>query len=706
MKWMEGRKTTREEDLSYALYGICGVAPGANYGERRDGARQRLLTAIHDKQNLDVRFNPKAAIFSAVIDRSMPRLRRIVQENPRSAVFAINDTGQTALHLAAKQGNLSMVEFLARNEAVINAEDDDERLPLHEAVTSGNAPVIRALLARGADQTARDVLGLTPRDMCNTRSSLMAWFFEHGVNLETRNEAQYTALCLFAHRGDLNAVRALLDLGANIDAIGPSQHTPLFEACKQNHKEVAELLLKRGANVHMRNIRNDTVLCNVGWHGHTRIGELLIDHGADLDAVNQHGFSALHECCDHGHIEMALMLLRRGASFKLYNAFNYAPIHQASKNGHVEIVRKLLELGEDANHLAPGHHWTPLAEASEHNHPEIVELLLSRGADTEERLGAGGNHQTALMRAAQHGHASVVQLLLDRGKARIDAEDPGSKTALYFSVVAGHVETTKQILLRKPKLEVRDSARGYGYTPLHRAAQASQLDLVRLLLEAGADPNVHENHMWTPMHEAAARGELEIVKELLNHKANPEVFQDRKWSPLRLALQACHSHVAEFLFDVEGVNIESLDIIGETPLHEAAYRGLLDMVQELVQRGAVPERPNHHGTTPLLYAAERGHPDVVKFLLDSCNADINRIDRSLNTPLHQASYHGNVEVVKALLERGAKKDLREFRGMTARELAIERNHLQVVAIIDLYTVQGEQGWEVVHNVAGIDGLRL
>lgn len=638
-KWMAGRKTTREEDMFYALYGICGVTPGVSYGEKRAGAERRLRLAIIEKSNL-----ANQTIFSAVVDRSMARLKRFVQENPRSAVFATNDLDQTALHLAAQQGNLGMVEFLVRNEAVINAEDDDDRTPLHYAVISGSASVVRALLSRGADKTVRDVRGLSARDMCNSSSSLMAWFLDHGPNLEARNADGRPALCLFAHRGDMNAVRTLLDLGANINVVGPDKHTPLFEACMQSHKEMAQLLLERGADIHLPNSRSDTVLCKMGWHGYTQIGEILLEHGASIDAVNQHGFSALHECCYHGHIEMALMLLRRGARFDTYNEGGYAPIHLACQLGHIKILQKLLEVGDDVNHIAPRIHWTPIGEASQQNRPDIVELLLSRGADPEEWLNAEGHQQTPLMRAAAEGHTVILDLLLDRGQARIEAEDEEGKTALYYAVIRGKTETTKQLLTRKPNLEVRDHKE--QYTPLHQAARASNIGLLRILLEAGADPNVREIHRWTPLHEAAARGELKIIQDLLRHGADPDPLEEHRRSPLRLAITENRIDVARLLLKTEGVNIDSVDFIDETPLSEACRRGQLGIVEELTQRGAVVDRPNDAGLTALHFAAQNGHVEVVKFLLDSCRADINHCSHSIMTPLHQATLNNHLEVLE------------------------------------------------------------
>lgn len=652
-QWMRDRMTTEEEDMVYALYGICGVAPGVNYGEGRGEAERKLNRAIREKQD-----SADQAIFSAVTNHNLLKLRSIVLENPRSAVFAANELGQTALHIAAKQGDLSMVRFLLRNEAVVNAEDGEDRLPLHYAVISGNASVVHALLSAGADKTVRDLGGLSPRDLCNSSSSLSSWFLDHGSNLEAKNSDGLPALCLFARRRDITAVRDLLELRANIDPVGPDEHTPLFEACKQNHAEMVELLLNRGANILARNSRNDTVMCQVGWHGHTRIGEILLDHGADIDAVNDFRYSALHECCDHGHVEMALMLLRRGARFDMFNKWNNAPIHQACRSGHIKIVRKLLESGDDVNRRDSHIDATPIGEASQHGHADIVQLLLSRGAEPNQRSFTDGHHQTPLMRAAAEGHTAIVDLLLNHNPAHIEAQDEMGATALLYAVTNGRIETTKQLVSRKPNLEVRD--RNIQYTPLHFASQACNANIVHILLEAGANPNVRESHRWTPIHEAAARGQLEIVQDLLRYGADPDPLQEHMWSPLRLALRDNRVEVASFLLRTEGVDIDSQDHIGETPLHQASERGFLAIVQELIQRGASVDRPSHAGLTALHFAARGGRPEVAKYLIEECHVNVNVCDQSGGTPLDLATVHSHVDVMKVLLERGASKNIQPF----------------------------------------------
>ncbi|CZT16853.1 uncharacterized protein RCC_02688 [Ramularia collo-cygni] len=671
-KWMDGRETTREEDMFYALYGICGVTPGVNYGEKYYGAKERLRRAILEKEMSE------QTIFSTVNERSMPKLKRLVQENPKAAILARNESNQTALHLAAEQGNVSMVEFLIRNDAEINAEDDYGRLPLHYAVISCSASVVRALVYRGADKTAKDDRGLSARDLCNSSSSLMAWFLDNGPNLQLQNADGWPALCLFARRRDMTAVRTLLELGADINVKGPDKHTPLFEAAKQDHKEMLEFFLTKGADITPRNSRNDSVLCQAGWHGHTRIGEVLLNWGASIDAVNQHGYSALHECCEHGHIEMALMLIRREARFDIYNQNTDGPIHQACRLGHISIVQQLLEMGDDVNHRTPNTNRTPLGEASQHNRADVVELLLSRGVNVEEWFDAGGHHQTPLIGAAAAGHTSIVDLLLNLGKANIEAGDEEGTTAICYAVDRGRVDTTKQLLLRKPNLEVR--GHNWNYTPLHRAAQIPNPALVSILLEAGADPNVRESHKWTPIHEAAARGGLEIVKQLLNYGADPDPLEERKWSPLRLAIWDSRIEVAMLLLKTEGVDADSVDYIDETPLHEAAQRGFLGLVKELIQRGAVVDRSNHMGLTPLHFAVKEGHLKVATFLIDECKADVNHATQSGMTPLHQAAEYNRLETLKLLLERGASKDSRDGRGFTARSVAAEKGHLRAVEL--------------------------
>lgn len=498
---------------------------------------------------------PKEAIFAAVEEKSISKLRHLLRKDP-SAIFAFNATGQTPLHIAAGNGDIDMVAYLIRNGARINFDDDDGRIPLHNAVEAGSEPVVRALVAKGADIHAKDMAGRAPRDMCEPLS-LISWIFSHGDRLEAKDETGATALFHFTIRGNIEAVRILLDQGADIETIGGRHRTPLFPACNSGFVDIVELLLARGASVKARDDRNGTALVTAGWHGHTRVGELLLDYGADINAVNQHKFSALHETCavikhkfnalhetcNRGRVEMAMMLLKRGARFEDPNEFGYTPLHQCAMHGHLDLVREILDRGGNINILHARAHWTALAQACEHGRLPVVELLLARGADVEEWTGA--DRKVALIRAAEYGYTEIVKAMLDQGKAKIDAADKWGKTSLSWAAVGGHTQTIKLLLSKHAFVGVQDLNK---YTPLHRVAQKGHLSAAATLLDEGkANINMQNKDGWTPLAEACFHGHLDLVKLFLEKGAKKDIPTSKGNIPITLAKMEGRSQIVAFM---------------------------------------------------------------------------------------------------------------------------------------------------------------
>jgi cytohesin len=327
-------------------------------------------------------------------------------------------------------------------------------------------------------------------------------------------------------------------------------------------------------------------------------------------------------------------------------------LHDAARKGDVRHVKKLLEKGADPDVKDELGH-TPLHLAALLGHVEIVKMLLEHGANPNTQDGSG---ETPLHHAAYWGRVDVARLLLERGA------DP-------------------------------DARNGYGKTPLHYAAWRGSVDVVKLLLERGADPNAQNRDSKTPLHEAAGMGHVEVVRLLLQHGADPNVGVGGA-TLLSFAINHCNANVIKLLLE-RGASVKpkylcdaierectvavnallkrgadvNISCGDDTPLHKAVVKGLEDVVEQLLERGADPNvRDNNYGGTPLHAAASKCHVGITMRLLEH-KADPNARDIFGKTPLHVAAENGCAEVVRLLLEYGADPEIRDNRGDTALQIA-------------------------------------
>ena len=212
------------------------------------------------------------------------------------------------------------------------------------------------------------------------------------------------------------------------------------------------------------------------------------------------------------------------------------------------------------------------------------------------------------------------------------------------------------------------------------AAQDGYVDVVRLLLDRGAEVNGKTIGGWTPIHYAAWYGHVDVATLLLGRGAEVNVKDNAGLTPIHYAAWYAHADVVRLLLDRGAeVNVKGND--GWTPLHDAAQDGYVDVVRLLLDRGAEVNGKTIGGWTPIHYAAWYAHADVATLLLDR-GAEVNVKDNEGWTPLHHAAEMGHIEIVALLLDYGAEINceikFKNGKGETALGLAKKqeiRNYL-------------------------------
>ena len=569
----------------------------------------------------------------SVAARSLP-LHIAIKEAPSASslrrllplgfdIEAIDPSLSTPLQLAASQGRVDMIDALVEAGAQVDgfgkppsgnemhAPRDAGRTPLMLAAAAGHTAAVQRLVELGADTARRiDSQSLAPQstDPLAKRSP------EGRVGPRLSDEG-CNALMLAAKAGHLDVVRLLLQAAPDLETANHEGETAIVLANRNEHQEVVDLLAAAGASVTALGPSN--LLAAVQAGDAATVVELL-NAGVAPDVTEEdrrHGTrTALHLAAEAGHPQVTEALLRAGAQVNTpivdgSTPFDRTALHLAAARGHHEVAKVLLAHGAavDAQTRAwdgPGE--TPLALAAEAGHAQVIGILAAAGAELtgpEDSLrplttAAGAGHgaavrelvkhgapvaagqQEALVEAANGGHLDVVEALLEAG-ADSNQFPPDNWSALTAAVANNHQEVARRLLAAGA-----DPDGGQGLGPLDQAIMNGNLDLVQLLLEAGADVNRRGSGGKTPLIDAI----------LFHPTAGDEV------SPLLPVLVA------------NGADLNAQNERGETALHLAIDQGKVGDANLLIEAGPDLTLADQNGRTALSHAIERGFGDMAALL--------------------------------------------------------------------------------------------
>ncbi|HEV2209860.1 MAG TPA: ankyrin repeat domain-containing protein [Verrucomicrobiae bacterium] len=461
---------------------------------------------------------------------------------------------------------------------------------------------------------------------------------------------------------EVRRIRAMIkDSPDLINARDFAGNTPLSHAAEKGQLVVATFLLENGAEVNAANNNGDTPLHLAAAQGHKAMIELLLDHKADVQAMSHDNEAptALHRATQQGFRSIVELLLAHKANVNA-RASDSSPtaLHLAAARGFKAIAEVLLNNGANVNALAnsisnphgPNFSGTPLHIAAQRGDVPMAELLLANKADPNAKPDNG---LTPLHVVAQVGSQDIAKLLIAHG-AEVNARTTWGATPLALAVQRQNVPVAQSLLAAKADPNITFEAQGLHESPLYEATRAHDerpaavqgnpnLDLVALLLQYGADPNlkVDANNPGgggvpddnTPLLVATHHQLPQIVKLLLAAKANPNVpsFIGATF-PLHYAVAEPTN--VEMLLSAQA-QVDARDKAGETPLHWAAGAGLSNSAALLLEHGAAINAADNNGNTPLHFAVAAKRTAMVDFLLGK-GANPNLPNRDGSTPLDWA----------------------------------------------------------------------
>lgn len=328
----------------------------------------------------------------------------------------------------------------------------------------------------------------------------------------------------------------------------------------------------------------------------------------------------------------------------------------------------------------------------------LASARLVRAAEPPPAADAAlkiGDLSAPLLHAALVGDLAEVRRRLDAGDD-IDSTVRGVPgTPLILAATAGHTDVVRLLLERgaDPNLAERSRPRldGLARTALNGAARSGHTEIVRLLLDAGARVDAAPAGDATPLIAAARGGHVETAKLLLEHAADADVAIPGDGTPLISAAGSGVPGTVGLLLEA-GADPDRAVAGDGSPLIVAARAGDVETVRLLLEAGADPNRGVAGDGSPLIVAAREGHKEIVELLLDH-GADVDRVVAGDENALIQAAAHGRLETVRLLLDRGADVNmavhtdgspLSRFERRSALTMARRGGYKDVVELLKSY----------------------
>jgi ankyrin repeat protein len=441
----------------------------------------------------------------------------------------------------------------------------DASPPLVEAAKARDQQKVRALLKQKVDVNGRSLDGATAllwaahwNDLATADLLIRA-----GADVNAANDYRVTPLSEACINGSAPLVETLLKAGAHPDEPIATGETPIMTCSRTGNVGAVRALIARGVNVNAAEptLRQTALMWAIAEH-HLDVVRLLIEHGADARAMTRQGFTPLHLAAREGDLDTARLLLSagvdvnvlskpdptlkgRGPLFESMKSGGSTPLLAATMRGQVPLAMFLLEQGADPNIQDAGFsplHWVSGTWEADLSNPVFgFDEAMSGIPDRQAKL-------------------QLLKALLDRGA------NPNARMARRVPAYAGGY------------------AEPVGATPFFLASSVADIEVMRILLAAGADPTLQTESKTSALMAAAG----------VNRKlAESPVTEDQSLEAVKLLLEL-------------GLDAGHVSANGENALFGPAYRGWNKMVQLLVDKGANVNAVSKAGITPWLAASGQG----------------------------------------------------------------------------------------------------
>eukprot|EP01038_Epipyxis_sp_PR26KG_P008257 gene8257-11173_t len=479
-----------------------------------------------------------------------------------------DESGCTAVYLAATHGHSSIIELLVQLQADINQSNKIGMSPLHAACKSNFDNCVRLLIENGANAFAYDEYGRLPSDL-TTEEEIFNFIKNIAIAPDSRFENEYMkgnrafsfassvatrgSICIddindhnisYYNLSSLNTY-SVAGLGNDLATVtsrssvtssstGRNNYTKFLHAVDSCDINTLKKILTSGIDESLLNVNVQDEMGNTPLHrlvhsSSVECVKLLISIGADVNISDKWGATPLHTCCVNKNEKIAELLISANAKTNAVDENGHTP-SQVTDSAEMKLIidssghlYKLLSLIVNVHHVK-----------EDTKNTNSIHSLINQSLDIFNYLDENGC--SILHLACRNNKLFILSLLLEysEGKNIINNVDKEGSSAIYYAIKNNNISIINCLIMNQANLNIQDKN---GEAPIHLAVKIHQLEILHILLENGCDMNLPDTNGCTAVYRAVQESNIILIQELISFKSNLNIKNKRGYTPL---CEACY----------------------------------------------------------------------------------------------------------------------------------------------------------------------
>ena len=423
--------------------------------------------------------------------------------------------------------------------------------------------------------------------------------------------------------------------------------TSLHRSSKNGSYELFAYLAEMGADIHLETNDGKNCLHIAALEGHLNLCNVLIKkHKFEVNLADKSGLTALHLSAENGNYELVTSFADMGTDIHLKTNAGLNYLHIAAEQGNLNLCKVLIDKHKFDLQMTYNYGWTALHFSLHNDSYELLTYFTEMGADIHLKTNDGKN---CLHIAALEGHLNLCNVLIDKHNFDVNLANKRGWAALHFAAKVGNYELVSYFADMGTDIHLKTNA---GLNCLHIAAQQGNLNLCKVLIDKHKfDLDMADNYGWTALHSSSGSGSYELFTYFAVMGTDVHLKTDDGENCLHIAALEGHFNLCKVLVDKHKFDVNLADKCGWTALHFSAQSGNYELVTYFADMGTGIHLKTNDGVNCLHIAAEQGHLNLCKVLIEKHKFDSNMADNYGWTALHRSSKNGSYELLTYFADR-------------------------------------------------------